>query len=151
MSEKNKIVDVVSLGTACDSEEIKKIKNYLKKIGLNARIFLEKETTIKKSVSYEFPSIAASQRFKQLEKAITAKDSEIIWCSRGGYGSAEILPFLMKMKKPKTPKIFIGFSDISALNIFLIQQWNWKLISAPMLIQLALDKVSKNSKKRFWT
>jgi muramoyltetrapeptide carboxypeptidase len=147
MLKKNDIVDIVSLGTACDSNEIKEIKNYVKKIGLIPNIFLEKETVLKKSVTHEFPSFSAEMRFEQLKKSIENPDSKIIWCSRGGYGSAEILPFLMKMKKPKTQKIFIGFSDISALNIFLIQQWGWKVVSAPMLIQLALAKVSKKSEK----
>ncbi len=147
MLKKNDVVDIVSLGTACTSDEIKKIKNYVKKIGLIPNIFLEKETTLKKSVTHEFPFFSAEARFEQLKKSIENPDSKIIWCSRGGYGSAEILPFLMKMKKPKTQKIFIGFSDISALNIFLIQQWGWKVVSAPMLIQLALAKVSKKSEK----
>ena len=145
MLKKNDVVDIVSLGTACTSDEIKKIKNYVKKIGLIPNIFLEKETTLKKSVTHEFPSFPAETRFEQLKKSIENPNSKIIWCSRGGYGSAEILPFLMKMKKPKTQKIFIGFSDISSLNIFLIQQWGWKVVSAPMLIQLALAKVLKKS------
>lgn len=147
MLKKNDIVDIVSPGTPCSFDEIKKIKNFVKKIGLTPRIFLEKETSVKKSLAHEFASIAPETRFAQLKKAIEATDSKIIWCSRGGYGSFEILPFLMKMKKPKQPKILIGFSDISSLNIFLIQQWNWQVISAPMLIQLAFEKVSEKSKK----
>jgi muramoyltetrapeptide carboxypeptidase len=154
MLKKNDIIDIVSPGTPCSFDEIEKIKNYVKKIGFKPRIFLEKETTLKKSQSHEFASIAPEKRFEQLKKAIESKDSKIIWCTRGGYGSAEILPLLMKMKKPtlrqtegKKQKIFIGFSDISSLNIFLIQKWNWQVISAPMLIQLALETVSKKSEK----
>ena len=147
MLKKNDIVDIVSPSTPCTFDEIQKIKNYVKKIGFTPRIFLEKETAIKKSQSHEFASIAAETRFEQLKEAIENPHSKIIWCTRGGYGSAEILPFLMKMKKPKKPKIFIGFSDISSLNIFLIQQWGWKVVSAPMLVQLALEKVSKKSEK----
>lgn len=147
MLRKNDIVDIISPGTACTRNELEKIKNYVKKIGLTPRIFLEKETSITKKLTHEFASIPAEIRFEQLKKSIESKDSKIIWCTRGGYGSAEILPLLQKMKKPKVPKIFIGFSDISALNTFLIQQWNWQVISAPMLIQLALLMVSKKSEK----
>ena len=115
--KKNDVADVVFLGTAGTLDEVKKIKNFIKKIGLTPNIFLEKETTLKKPVSHEFPSFKASQRFEQFKKAVES-DSKIIWCARGGYGSAELLPFLTKMKKPKMPKIFIGFSDISSLNNF---------------------------------
>jgi len=147
MLRKNDLIDIISPGTACTRDELEKIKNYVKKIGLTPRIFLEKETRISKNLTHEFPAIKAETRFEQLKKSIESKDSKIIWCTRGGYGSAEILPLLQKMKKPKIPKIFIGFSDISVLNTFLIQQWNWQVISAPMMIQLACGTVSKKSEK----
>jgi len=148
MLKKNDIVEIISPGSACTSEEIKKIKNFVKKIGLTPRIFLEKETAIKKAVSHKLASIAAKTRFEQLKKAIEAQDSKLIWCTRGGYGSAEILPFLMKMKKPKQQKILIGFSDISTIATFLIQEWGWKIISAPMLAQFITDDVSKASQQK---
>jgi len=147
MLRKNDLVDIVSPGMACTCDELEKIKNYVKKIGLRPRIFLEKETSVSKKLTHEFASISPEIRFEQLKKSIESKDSKIIWCTRGGYGSAEILPLLQKMKKPKIPKIFIGFSDISVLNTFLIQQWNWQVISAPMMIQLACGTVSKKSEK----
>lgn len=142
---KNDIVEVVTLGTACTSDENEKMKIFLQKIDLVANIFLEKKLTLKKAASHEFPSFAASDRFEQLRNAVENPDSKIIWCARGGYGSAEILPFLEKMKKPKTKKIFIGFSDISSLNNFLIEKWTWQVISAPMLAQIVLNKVSQKS------
>lgn len=144
--KKNDVVDVVFLGTAGTFDEVKKIKNFVKKIGLTPNIFLEKETTLKKSISHEFPSFKASHRFEQFKKSVES-DSKIIWCARGGYGSAELLPFLVKMKKPKIPKIFIGFSDISSLNNFLLEEWGWKIVSAPMLAQIALNKVTEKSAK----
>ncbi|MBP7710712.1 MAG: LD-carboxypeptidase [Rickettsiales bacterium] len=142
--KKNDVVDVVCLGTACTLAENEKIKIFLKKIGLTPRIFFEKELALKKSITHEFPSFAASQRFEQFKKAVNS-DSKIIWCARGGYGSAEILPFLEKMAKPKTKKIFIGFSDVSSLNNFLINKWGWQIVSAPMLAQIVLKKVSEKS------
>lgn len=145
--KKGDLVDIISPATACSTDEIQKIKNFVQKIGLTPRIFLEKELTLKKAISHEFPSFEAATRFTQLKNAIENSDSKIIWCSRGGYGSADLLPFLCSLKKPKTQKMFIGFSDISSLNIFLIQEWGWQVISAPVLIQLALEKVSAKSKK----
>lgn len=49
----------------------------------------------------------------------------ILWSLRGGYGSMRLIPHLIKMKKPKTPKCFIGFSDNTALHLFFTQKWNW--------------------------
>jgi muramoyltetrapeptide carboxypeptidase len=145
--KKNDVVDVVSLGTACTLSEIKKIENFILEIGLLPNIFFGLETTLKKAVNHEFPSFDAEIRFKQFKAAIENPDSKIIWCTRGGYGSAELLPFLKKIKKPKNKKILIGFSDISSLNKILIEEWEWEVISAPMLAQIVLDKVSKASAK----
>jgi muramoyltetrapeptide carboxypeptidase len=144
---KNNIVEIVSPGTACTIVENKKMKNFIKKIGLVPNIFLEKEISLKKPATHEFPSFAAEKRSEQLKKAIENPDSKIIWCARGGYGSAELLPFLEKLEKPKKPKIFIGFSDLSSLNKLLIEKWNWQVVSAPMLVQIALNKVSQKSIK----
>lgn len=141
MIKKGDIVDIVSIGTPCTLEENQKIKNYLQKIGLNARIFLESETSVTKTPDSEFAAISAQKRFEQLKMAI-ASDSKIIWCSRGGYGSAELLPFLQKMRTPSKQKIFIGFSDISSINLYLMKKWGWQTITAPVLVQLALEKVS---------
>lgn len=146
MLKKNDIVDVVSIGTPCSLAENKAMAKYLENCGLKARFFLEKETSISKTPSHEFASFSPEIRFEQLKAALNS-DAKIIWCSRGGYGSAEIIPFLQKMKKPKKEKIFIGFSDISSVNLFLMQNWGWRVLCAPMLVQMALDKVSKKSQQ----
>ncbi len=145
--KKGDIIDIISPGSACDLNEISQIKKLVKGSGFTPRVFLEKELTLKKSATHEFPSFAAKDRFAQLKNAIENLESKIIWCTRGGYGSADLLPFLKSLKKPKNPKIFIGFSDISSLSLFLIQKWGWQVISAPVLIQLALKKVSPQSEK----
>lgn len=144
--KKGDVVDIVFSGTAGTSEEVKKIKDFVKKIGLEPRIFFEKELTLKKFVAHEFPSFNALQRFEQFKKSVES-DSKIIWCARGGYGSVELVELLQKMPKPKKSKIFIGFSDISALNKILIEDWSWQVITAPMLAQIALNKVSSKSTK----
>lgn len=146
MLKKDDIVDVVSAATPCEFAQIAKIKNFLSENDLEPQIFLEKETAVKTLSNHEFAVIDAKIRFQQLQKAINS-NSKIIWCSRGGYGGAEILPFLRKMPKPEIEKIFIGFSDIDSINLFLRQNWNWQTISAPMLLQMAENKVSKKSQK----
>lgn len=144
--KKGDVVDVIFPGTAGTFDEVKKIKEFVKKIGLEPRIFCEKELTLKKETGHEFPSFQASQRFEQFKKAVES-DAKIIWCARGGYGSSEMTEFLRKMKKPKQQKIFIGFSDISALNKILIEDWRWQVVTAPMLAQIVLNKVSEKSTK----
>lgn len=69
------------------------------------------------------------QRFQFLKDALFDKSKNtIVWSLRGGYGSARLIDRLKKLPKPKHEKVFIGYSDITALHLFLSQQWQWKTI-----------------------
>jgi muramoyltetrapeptide carboxypeptidase len=141
------VVDIISPATACTLEEIELIKNFVRKIGLTPRILLEEQLTLKKPTTHEFPSFQDWERFLQIKYALESSESKLVWCARGGYGSADILPFLQDLDKPKKSKIFIGFSDIVSITTFLKQKWNWPVICAPVLAQFALKKVSAKSEK----
>lgn len=63
-------------------------------------------------------------------------DSKAIWCLRGGYGSMRLVPHLLKLKPPKKPKLFIGFSDITSLHLFFSQNWKWPVIHGRTISQM---------------
>ncbi len=69
-------------------------------------------------------------------KQALLSESYYLWCLRGGYGSARLIPFLEKMKKPKQKKILMGFSDITALHLFLNQKWKWPTLHCRVLAQM---------------
>jgi len=73
------------------------------------------------------------QRFDILSSALYAKDSQAVWCLRGGYGSARLMADLSSMRQPTEPKWFIGFSDVTALLCFLQQKWGWPVVHGPNL------------------
>ena len=77
-----------------------------------------------------------NKKFRHLKTALEAPDSEAIWCIRGGYGSQKIMPFLFKMKKPIKPKLFIGYSDVTVLQVFFNRKWKWPVLHFPVLIHL---------------
>jgi muramoyltetrapeptide carboxypeptidase len=73
-------------------------------------------------------------RFDQLKEALLTEDSHAIWCVRGGYGANRLVPELAKLRKPKgPPKLFMGFSDITTLHVFLNTQWGWPTVHGPMI------------------
>ena len=92
-----------------------------------------------------------SKRESFLYEALNAPDSKAVWCLRGGSGATRLLPFL-KNQSLISQKIFIGFSDITALHLFLTQEWGWQTIHGPTLGQLAdnmLDEISVTALKAF--
>ena len=145
--KKGDLVDVVSPASSITKSELAAIKLFLEANGLRARFHMASGLLLEEKQSYSFPSFSAKKRFEQLKFALENKESQAVWCVRGGYGSADLIPLLQVAKKIPQNKIFIGFSDITSLGIFLQQNWNWKIIYGPMLIQIAFDKVSAASKK----
>lgn len=87
-------------------------------------------------------AVSDACRFDLLKEALF-NGSEIIWCLRGGYGSGRLMDHLMAIKEPpEKQKIFIGYSDVTAIHLFLSQSWGWKTIHGAMLTEI-LDP-SKN-------
>ncbi len=57
-----------------------------------------------------------AQRAADLNQMFANEHVDAIWCGRGGYGSARILPYLDYDLIRNNPKPFIGYSDITSLH-----------------------------------
>jgi muramoyltetrapeptide carboxypeptidase len=63
-----------------------------------------------------------------------------IVCTRGGYGSAHLLPLLDAAEIAATPKVFLGYSDITTLHAWLLQQAGMVSFHGPMLERRFADR-----------
>ncbi len=81
-------------------------------------------------------------------------DVDAIMCLRGGYGSPQILPMLDYKCIADHPKLFIGYSDITALHTALMQQAGLATLHGPMAssgIARTLDAYSRDCLLRAMT
>jgi len=111
------------------------------------------ETDFLESLPVKFNGIYQGeyQRAAMVKAALLNDDNDILWTLRGGYGTAEIIEilyddkeFLTAMrKKNKIPKV-IGYSDITALHLFLSQEFNWKTIHGPIFRDIQDKKQQQN-------
>ena len=62
-----------------------------------------------------------TQRAEDVNRAFADKTIDGVWCIRGGYGGHRILPLLNADAIRKNPKWFGGYSDVTALHLFLNQ------------------------------
>lgn len=126
--EPGDIVDFVAPGSACSSAELLGASRFIKSLGLRPRfsrdIFSEKSPLF---------SASDTTRFQHLKKALQAKDSRLIWCLRGGYGSLRLLPQLTRMARPEQMKLIVGYSDITTLHNFVNFFWRWPSLHGPLL------------------
>lgn len=123
-------VDVVAPGFSIPPEKLEAAREFLTKLGLKPRIpanifgddFLCAQTD--------------KVRYELLKKALLATDSKAVWCVRGGYGAIRMIEQIAKLKKPRAPKIFIGYSDSTTLHNFFNQFWGWPTLHGPLLDRL---------------
>lgn len=80
------------------------------------------------------------QRIADLQQAMDDPDVRLIFCSRGGYGIVHLLDKLNFEGIKKYPKWIVGYSDITALHLALLQDGIVSL-HAPMARHLTEDSL----------
>jgi muramoyltetrapeptide carboxypeptidase len=75
-------------------------------------------------------------RARDLEKMWLDETIAAIWCLRGGYGSLRLLKRLNYDWIAENPKVLIGFSDITALELALWSRLKLVTFHGPVLTQL---------------
>jgi len=82
--------------------------------------------------SHEYLAGTDAQRLRDLHIAFADKNIRGIFAARGGYGAGRLLPYLDYDLIKKNPKIFAGYSDVTALHIVLNQFCKLITFHAPM-------------------
>jgi muramoyltetrapeptide carboxypeptidase len=72
-------------------------------------------------------------RAAELMAAFADPETMAVWCARGGYGVARLLDRIDFNVIRRTPKIFIGFSDITALHLAIHKQTGLVTFHGPNL------------------
>lgn len=132
-ASQNEYIDIVAPSGAVGAAELTAIDVMLQQLNLRPRI----PTNI--LGAHPFSAQTDAVRFTLLQDALTAQDSTIVWCVRGGHGVSRIMPELIRLPKPEKQKILIGFSDISSLHLWLNQAWHWPSIHGPGARQAAFS------------
>ncbi len=76
------------------------------------------------------------RRAEKLTRALEEEDSRAVWCIRGGYGTARLLPLLDLPRLRRHPKLLVGFSDVTALLVQLTRPGGFVTIHGPVITQL---------------
>jgi muramoyltetrapeptide carboxypeptidase len=132
---KSEYVDIIAPSGTFSASDLDAIDHYLTREGFRPRI--------PKNILGRLPIFANSDeiRFDLLKNALTASDSTLLWCVRGGHGVSRIMPQLTQLAKPNKQKLLVGFSDISLLHLWLNQVWQWPSLQGPAARQTAHGEV----------
>jgi muramoyltetrapeptide carboxypeptidase len=78
-----------------------------------------------------------SHRAEFVNQLFADRSIDAIMCARGGYGSLRILPLLDYATIANNPKVFIGFSDITALLTVILDRCGLVTFHGPVVTSLA--------------
>ena len=72
------------------------------------------------------------RRLRELDDMLSRDDVRAIVCARGGYGANYLLPRIDIDKFRAHPKIFVGYSDITALLTYIVDSSGLVVFHGPM-------------------
>lgn len=85
-----------------------------------------------------------AQRVEDIHWAFSDKEIDAIWCVRGGYGLSRILPQIDYRLIKRNPKVFIGYSDITALHLAIHQNTGLVTFHGPVASSTYSDYPKKH-------
>jgi muramoyltetrapeptide carboxypeptidase len=117
---------------------------YLEKLGYNVEVG--------KNVGKYHGYLAGTdkERVDDLHSMFSNKKVKAVFCLRGGYGAARLLDKVDYKLIKSHPKIFVGYSDISALQLAMFYKTELITFAGPMVGVDFYEDVSVYTEEMFW-
>ena len=133
--KKGDTVAVLSASGPCIKEKLLSGVSMLEHLGLNVVVL---ESCYASHGTY----LAGPDdlRLRDLHIAFADKNIQGIIMARGGYGAARLLPYIDYNLVSQNPKVFVGFSDVTALHNVFNQFCNLITYHGPMVASCLGDK-----------
>lgn len=133
-------IGIVAPASPVSEEEVIKAKEELENIGFRVKLG---KTCFEKYGGYLAGN--AESRVHDLHAMFLDENIDAIMCLRGGYGTPQLLRLLDYDIIANNPKLFVGYSDITALHIALHKYAGLATIHGPMASSFpTLDSFSKD-------
>ena len=125
LKEGDTVAIIAPAGEVC-YDEIIKAQVYLEKCNLRVKLG--------KNVFNSFRYMAGTdeERVEDLHEAFLDNSVNAILCARGGYGSIRLIKYIDFDIIRRNPKIFCGYSDITALSLMMAKYSDLITFSGPM-------------------
>ena len=138
--KQNSKIGIVSPSYRLNEDDLNKTARYYS--DLDYRIKLGSSNKIKNGPFAGNPE----ERAGDINSMFADPSVDAIFCARGGYGCNKVLPLLDYELIKKNPKIFIGFSDITACLSSITQKTKLVSFHGPMLVSNKNGPIEYNIK-----
>ena len=143
--QRGDVIGIVAPASPMKDEFLQKGCEYLERLGYRVKLgrFVDKE------VGY----LAGTdrQRADDLNRMFLDRQVKAIFCARGGYGSPRLLPLLDYQAIARHPKIFVGYSDITSIQLAMLRHAGLVTFSGPMVAaEMGQNRMDAFTEKNFW-
>jgi len=90
------------------------------------------------------------ERVDDIHQMFTDKRVKAIFCLRGGYGAFRLLDKIDYKLIRNNPKIFVGFSEITALQMAILHKARMITFAGPMVVPNFSKEISNYTEENFW-
>lgn len=142
---KGSIIGLVApASTPLTEEKIEKGAIYLEQLGYYVK-FGEHIRTI-----HGYLAGTDEERAADFNTMVCDKDVKAIFAIRGGYGTPRILPLIDYRSLKQNPKIVVGYSDITALQLAIFRKIGLVTFSGPMTGTDMWKDIDPYTEEHFW-
>ena len=142
---KNDVIGIIS--PASSPEELTRVERgvkYLESLGYRVKV----GANVGKNHGYLAGS--DNERVDDLHSMFKDKNIKAIFTLRGGYGSFRLLDKIDYRIIRNNPKIFVGYSEITSLQMAFLEKANLITFAGPMVAVDFYDEVSPYTNEYFW-
>ena len=110
-------------------------------------------TTLAKNVNKVRGYLAGTdeERVEDIHAMFSDKSVKAIFCFRGGYGAFRLLDKINYKLISKNPKIFVGFSEITALQMAFLSKSKLISFAGPMVLPNFSKEIDSFTEENFWS
>jgi len=119
-------VAILATSGPCDGQRLAKGVEAVRRMGLRPRVMESCH------MRHDFLAGEDELRAKDLHTAFASPDVKGIFVARGGYGAARLLGMLDYDLIRTNPKVFVGYSDVTALHVVFNQICGFVTFHGPM-------------------
>lgn len=138
------MVGIIATSSPTSNENVKAAEDKLIEMGFKVKLGKSPYER------YGYLSGTDSIRANDINEMFKDEEIKAIICVRGGYGTPRILDLLDYDVIKNNPKIFVGYSDITALHIAFTQKCNLVTYHGPMLSSDMIKDFSEFSKDKLF-
>lgn len=144
--KKGDTITIIATSGNVNIEKIKEGVKYFHEKGFNVKLGKHIEKTDKYMAGSDI------ERLEDLHNAFADEEVNAIICARGGYGAIRLIDKIDYSIIQNNPKIFCGYSDITALSAMILKKTGLITFSGPMVQSdfSTKDKLDKFTENSFW-